>query len=65
MTNSINKKKFSNAWLIVVACMLIQAIPFGVASNIHPQFLKPIMDTEGFGLGAISLMFTFGTIISA
>ena len=65
MTNSINKKKFSNAWLIVVACMLIQAIPFGVASNIHPQYLKPIMDTEGFGLGAISLMFTFGTIISA
>ena len=35
MSNTINKKKFSTGWLIVVACMLIQAIPFGVASNIH------------------------------
>ncbi len=65
MTKSIDKKRFSNAWLIVVACMLIQAIPFGVASNIHPQFLGHIVENEGFALGTISLMFTFGTIISA
>ena len=63
--NQNKSKKFATGWLIVIACMLMQAIPFGVASNIHPQFLKPIMDTEGFGLGAISLMFTVGTIISA
>lgn len=63
--NQNKSKKFATGWLIVIACMLMQAIPFGVASNIHPQFLKPIMDAEGFGLGAISLMFTVGTIISA
>ena len=61
----MSKKKFSYAWLVVVACMLIQAIPFGVASNIHPQFLGYIMEQEKFALGAISLMFTIGTIISA
>ena len=44
----MSKKKFSYAWLVVVACMLIQAIPFGVASNIHPQFLGYIMEQEKF-----------------
>ena len=65
MTNTINKRKFSQGWLIAIACMLIQAIPFGVASNIHPQFLGYIIEKEGFALGAISAMFTIGTIISA
>ncbi len=42
--NQNKSKKFATGWLIVVACMLIQAIPFGVASNIQPQFVSYIVD---------------------
>ena len=58
-------KKLQFGFLVALGCFLIQAIPFGVASNIHPQFLGYIIEEEGFALGAISAMFTIGTIISA
>ena len=58
-------KKIQFGLLVALGCFLIQAIPFGVASNIHPQFLGYIIEKEGFALGAISAMFTIGTIISA
>ena len=58
-------KKLQFGLLVALGCFLIQAIPFGVASNIHPQFLGYIIEKEGFALGAISAMFTIGTIISA
>ena len=65
MTNTINKKRFSTGWLIVVACMLIQAVPFGVASNIQPQFVSYVVEENGFTLAGFSLIFTLGTIASA
>ena len=65
MSNSINKKRFATAWVIVVACMLIQAIPFGVASNIQPQFVSYVVEERGFTLAGFSLIFTLGTIVSA
>jgi len=65
MTNSVNKKKFAYAWVIVVACMLIQAIPFGVASNIQPQFVSYVVEENGFTLAGFSLIFTLGTVASA
>ena len=65
MTSSINKKSFSHAWIIVVACMLIQAIPFGVASNIQPQFVSYVVEERGFTLAGFSLIFTLGTVASA
>ena len=65
MTNSSNKKSFSTAWIIVVACMLIQAIPFGVASNIQPQFVSYVVEEYGFTLAGFSLIFTLGTFASA
>ncbi|SCH41238.1 oxalate/formate antiporter family transporter [uncultured Clostridium sp.] len=65
-TLSNNKKsKFATGWLIVVACMLIQAIPFGVASNIQPQFVSYVVEENGFTLAGFSLIFTLGTIVSA
>ena len=34
-------------WLVVIGCMLMQAIPFGVASNIQPQFISYVVEGEG------------------
>lgn len=65
MDNTINNKKFSTAWLIVVACVLIQAIPFGIASNIQPQFVSYVVEEFNFTLTGFSLIFTLGTIASA
>lgn len=63
--NQNKSKKFATGWLIVVACMLIQAIPFGVASNIQPQFVSYVVEEKGFTLAGFSLIFTLGTIVSA
>ena len=65
MKNKENNKKIQYGFLLALGCFLIQAIPFGVASNIHSQFLGYIVDEHNFSLGSISLMFTVGTIISA
>ena len=43
-------KKFTMGWMIVIGCMIIQAIPFGVASNIQPQFVSYVVEGEGFTL---------------
>ena len=61
--NQSKKKKFTTGWLIVVACMLMQAIPFGVAANIQPQFMAYILDPQsgyGFTQAGFSLIFTLG-----
>lgn len=52
-------------WLVVIGCMLIQAVPFGVASNIQPQFISYVVEGEGFSLASFSLIFTIGTLVSA
>ncbi|MGL4914299.1 MAG: conjugated bile salt MFS transporter [Romboutsia sp.] len=65
MSTNQDKKKFATGWLIVVACMLIQAIPFGVAANIQPQFVSYIVEEKGFTLAGFSLIFTLGTVVSA
>ena len=59
-TVSNNKK-----YLIVFICMLMQAIPFGVAQNIQPLFIPYVVDKFGFSLAAFSLIFTFGAMASA
>lgn len=59
------RKKIQYGFIVIVACMLLQAVVFGVASNIHPQFLGYIVEDGGFALSAISGMFTVGTIVSA
>lgn len=61
MVKSINNKKR----LIVAICMLIQAIPFGVAQNIQPLFIPYVVNAFGFSLAGFSLIFTFGAIASA
>ena len=61
----MKESKNFKPWLVVIGCMLIQAVPFGVASNIQPQFIGPIVEKYGFSLGAFSLTFTIGTFASA
>ncbi|ETI95800.1 MAG: hypothetical protein Q606_CBAC00143G0002, partial [Intestinibacter bartlettii DORA_8_9] len=40
MENTKTKKPFFYGWIIVVACMLIQAVPYGIATNVQPQFIN-------------------------
>ena len=63
-TNEDNKQKFFYGWVIVLVCLLVQAIPFGVGSNLPPTFINYVVKAEGFSFASFSLMFTIGTIIS-
>lgn len=65
MENTNTKKPFFYGWIIVVACMLIQAVPYGIATNVQPQFINFVTSGEGFTLTQFSLLFTIGTIVSA
>lgn len=60
-----NKKGIQKGWIMVIVCMLIQAIPFGIASNIQPLFIHPVTSEYGFSLTGFSLLFTIGTIVAA
>lgn len=65
LNNKFSIKNFSNAWVIVLGCMLIQAIPFNLVATIQPQFISYVVEGEGFSLASFSLIFTIGTIASA
>ena len=59
------KKQLFYGWVIVAACMLIQAVPFSIAANLQPTFTNYVMSAEGFTLAQFSLIFTIGTVVSA
>lgn len=65
MKNNKNKGSFFYGWLIVVGCMLIQAVPYSLAANIQPAFTNYVTTGEGFTYTQFSLIFTIGTIVSA
>ncbi|MGL5616982.1 MAG: conjugated bile salt MFS transporter [Sarcina sp.] len=50
---------------LIIGCMLIQAIPFSIASNIQPQFVSYVIKGCHFSLIDFSFIFTIGTLISA
>ena len=60
-----SNRNMKKAYFIVFACMLMQAIPFGVAQNIQPLFIPYVTSKFGFSLASFSLIFTFGAIASA
>lgn len=62
---NLKKKKIQKGWMMLAVCMLIQAIPFCVASNIQPLFMGSVIQEHGFSLTGFSLLFTIGTIVSA
>lgn len=66
--NTPSKKKQNKlfyGWVIVAACLLIQAIPFSVASNLTPTFTNYVVKGEGFNYASYTLIFTIGTFVSA
>jgi len=66
MNNSTNRnKKIATGWLIVIACMLVQAIPNGIVANTQALYMYPVMEAKGFTLPQFSLIFTIGTIVPA
>ena len=60
-----SNRNMKKAYFIVFICMIIQAIPFGVAQNIQPLFIPYVTSKFGFSLASFSLIFTFGAIASA
>lgn len=68
LLNKMDKKmnkRFFYGWIIVFACFIMQAIPFGVSQNIQPQFMGYVVEGEGFTLTEFSLLFSIGTIVTA
>ena len=61
LENHNNFKKY----LIVFICMVIQAIPFGIAQNIQPLFIPHVVSEFGFTLSGFSLIFTIGALASS
>ena len=50
-TNEDNKqKKFFYGWVIVAVCLLVQAVPFGVGSNLPPTFINYVVKQKGLVL---------------
>lgn len=65
MNTARGRKSWRAGYTALLACMLIQAVPFAVAVNIQPQFLSYVVEGEGFSLAGFSLIFTIGTLASA
>ena len=63
--NNQKSNKIFFGWFVVLACLLMQAFPFGVVQNAHPQFIKFVTEGEGFSLTQFSMLFTIGTVASA
>ncbi|KRM52757.1 conjugated Bile Salt Transporter [Ligilactobacillus araffinosus DSM 20653] len=45
--------------------MFTQAIPYGIAQNIQPLFVHPLVNTFHFNLASYSLVFTFGAVAAS
>ena len=65
MESTALKNSNFKKYIIVIICMLIQAIPFGVAQNIQPLFIPHVVGEFGFTLSGFSLIFTIGALASS
>ena len=52
-------------YFMVFLCMLTQAIPYGIAQNIQPLFIHPLVNTFHFTLASYTLIFTFGAVFAS
>ena len=62
-----NKKQSSMGWKIIIACLLIQAVPYAILAYLQPQFQAYVLQDKnlGFTVASFSLIFTIGTFVSA
>lgn len=68
MDATINEnKRVSNAYkyFMIFLCMFTQAIPYGIAQNIQPLFVHPLVNTFHFTLASYTLIFTFGAVAAS
>ena len=65
MENKKQQSKIFYGWVIVVGCMLVQAVPYALAANIQSSFTSYVTEAEGFTYTQFSLIFTIGTLVSA
>ncbi|WP_301055319.1 conjugated bile salt MFS transporter [Lactobacillus hominis] len=67
MSTNADQKTVSKGYkyFMVFLCMLTQAIPYGIAQNIQPLFIHPLVNTFHFTLASYTLIFTFGAIAAS
>ena len=59
------KRKIATGWWIIIACMLVQAIPYCIVGNTQALYMYPVMQAKGFTVQQFSLIFTIGTLVPA
>ena len=62
---SEKKKMDAKHLMIVFGCMLLQAIPYGIAQNVPPLFIHYLHTDFSFSLANVGLIFTVGAIASS
>lgn len=60
----IKNRNLSN-YLIIIGCMFLQAVPFGLSQNIQPLFINYLHKNYHFTLQNIGLILTFGSIAAS
>lgn len=62
-----NEKVVSKGYkyFMVFLAMFTQAIPYGIAQNIQPLFVHPLVNTFHFTLASYTLLFTFGALAAS
>lgn len=61
------KSQFSDSKkrMIIFSCMLLQAIPFGIAQNIPPLFIEHLVSNYYFSVQSIGYIFTIGALAAS
>lgn len=60
------KKKMDGKHLMIIfGCMLLQAIPYGLAQNVPPLFIHYLHTDFSFSLANVGLIFTVGAVASS
>lgn len=62
---SEKKRMDAKHLMIVFGCMLIQAIPYGIAQNVPPLFIHYLHTDFNFSLANVGLIFTVGALASS
>lgn len=63
----MNKKNKSNGLKIIIACLLIQALPYAILAYLQPQFQAYVIGDKalGFSVATFSLIYSIGTFASS